>query len=67
MKCQNCQSAMFVTDETVNDLSHVTFYRCSICASEQVSCEPALQAVSVDDSDYFDNPSSAKRPGYFMI
>ncbi|MDJ0776584.1 MAG: hypothetical protein QNJ85_01895 [Gammaproteobacteria bacterium] len=67
MKCQNCQSAMFVSDETVNDRSHVTFYRCSVCASEQVSSEPALQAAGTEDSGYFDSATSAaERPRYFM-
>ena len=68
MKCQNCQSAMLVTDEAVNDRSHVTFYRCTVCASEQVSSEPSLQAGSADNSDYFDSPpSTTDRPGYFMV
>ncbi len=67
MKCQNCHSAMFVTDETVNDRSQVTFYRSSVCASEQVSSEPALQAGSTDSNDYFDSSPSTNRPGYFMV
>ncbi len=66
MKCQNCHSAMFVTDETVNDRSHVTFYRCSVCASEQVSSEPALQAGNADSGDSFDSSPATGRPGYFM-
>jgi hypothetical protein len=34
---------MFVADETVNQKSHVTFFRCSLCVSEHVSSEPILQ------------------------
>ena len=67
MKCQNCHSVMFVTDETVSDRSHVIFYRCSVCTSEQVSSEPSQQASSADNGDYFDSNPTADRPGYFMI
>ena len=67
MKCQNCHSAMFVTDETVNDRSQVTFYRCSVCTSEQVSSEPALQVSSADTDGYFDSSPTTDRPGYFMV
>ena len=37
---------MFVTDETVNSKSHVIFYRCSLCVSEHVSSEPAVEAAT---------------------
>ncbi len=67
MKCQNCQSAMFVTDETVNDRSHVTFYRCSVCVSEHVSSEPIVEAVSFDDNDYFASSTEEGKKRYLMI
>ncbi len=46
MKCPNCSSQMFITDETVNSKSHVIFFRCSLCVSEYVSSEPTLEALS---------------------
>jgi hypothetical protein len=46
MKCLNCKSEMFITDETANAKSQVTFYRCSICLSEHVSSEPIFAAAS---------------------
>ena len=46
MKCPNCSSQMFITDETVNSKSHVIFFRCSLCVSEHVSSEPTIETVS---------------------
>jgi len=58
---------MFITDETVNARSQVTFYRCSICVSEHVSSEPILETGSHQDSaDYFDSPATDKKR-YLMI
>ena len=34
---------MFITDETVNSRSQVTFFRCSLCVSEHVSAEPIVE------------------------
>ena len=65
MKCPNCQSQMFVTDETANSRSLVTFYRCSLCVSEHVSSEPVLQAAAEPD-DYFET-SSTDKERYLMI
>ena len=45
MKCPNCSSQMFVTDETVNSKSHVIFFRCSLCVSEHVSAEPRMESL----------------------
>ena len=42
MKCQKCNSQMFVIDETVSARSQVTFYRCSLCVNEHVSSEPVV-------------------------
>ena len=65
MKCPNCNSQMFITDETANNKSHVTFYRCSICVSEHVSSQP-IQASSQESNEHFDAPATeAKR--YLMI
>ncbi len=58
MKCPNCKSQMFVTDETATDKSSVTFYRCSICVSEHVSSEPVMQSISHETADYFDSPGT---------
>jgi uncharacterized Zn finger protein len=46
MKCPNCSSQMFITDETVNHKSHVIFFRCSLCVSEHVSAEPVKELMS---------------------
>lgn len=45
MKCPNCSSQMFVTDETLTSKSHVTFFRCSLCVSEHVSSEPIAMSL----------------------
>lgn len=67
MKCPNCSSQMFITDETVNSRSHVTFYRCSICVSEQVSSEPILATAGYEEtSDNFDSPP-ADMKRYLML
>ena len=61
MKCPNCRSEMFVTDETSNARSHVTFYRCSLCVGEHVSSEPVVDHTEDEHSVYFDAPSSEKK------
>ena len=61
MKCPNCKSEMFVTDEAVNARSQVTFYRCSLCVSEHVSSEPVFEAASQPSSEYFDAPAGDTR------
>ncbi len=66
MKCPNCSSQMFITDETVNSRSQVIFYRCSVCASEQVSSEPVIEAANFDGNDYFDSPPEEKKR-YLMV
>ncbi|MDH3218154.1 MAG: hypothetical protein OEO19_01375 [Gammaproteobacteria bacterium] len=55
MKCPNCRSKMFVTDETANSRSHVTFYRCSLCVSEHVSSEPIPEIIGYQSSAYPDS------------
>ena len=50
---------MFVTDETVNLRSHVTFYRCSLCVSQHVSSEPK-QEPEAQSAGYFTNDSSGR-------
>lgn len=66
MKCPNCKSEMFITDETVNARSQVTFYRCSLCVSEYVSSEPVFQAVTQESSAYSDAPA-ADTQRYLMV
>jgi hypothetical protein len=52
---------MFITDETANNRSQVTFYRCSVCISEHVSSEPIAESTSYEASDYFDSPGAEKK------
>jgi hypothetical protein len=63
MKCPNCSSQMFITDETVNSKSHVIFFRCSLCVSEHVSSEPIIeplsQSVTLQANAFFD-PATAR-------
>ena len=66
MKCPNCKSQMFVTDETVNAKSQVTFYRCSICVSEHVSSEPVFEAASNESNESFEAPA-ADTKRYLMV
>ena len=66
MKCQNCRSQMFVTDETANSRSHVTFFRCSVCVSEHVSSEPIREDENDESQAYFDSASS-DRKRYLMV
>ncbi len=61
MKCPNCSSQMFITDETATSRSQVTFYRCSVCVSEHVSSEPIEESTSYEASDYFDSPGTEKK------
>ncbi len=63
MKCPNCDSQMFITDDTANTKSHVIFYRCSICVSEHVSSKPILGAVSDEPSSY----SDTENKHYLMV
>ena len=68
MKCPNCCSQMFVTDETVNSRSHVTFYRCSLCVSQHVSSEPVVESASsagTDHGEYFERP--AQEPKTYLM
>jgi hypothetical protein len=57
---------MFVTDETANAKSQVTFYRCSICVSEHVSSEPIFEAASSESTDTFEAPA-ADTKRYLMV
>ena len=57
MKCPNCSSQMFITDETVTLKSHVVFFRCSLCISEHVSSEPIME--------YLKQPASQPATGVF--
>ena len=66
MKCPNCRSEMFVTDETSNARSQVTFYRCSLCVGEHVSSEPVVEQVEDEHSVYFD-ASSTEKKRYLMV
>ena len=66
MKCPNCNSQMFVTDETANTRSQVTFYRCSICVSEHVSSEPIVESFNYEMSDSMDSPSMEQNR-YLMV
>lgn len=66
MKCPNCSSHMFITDETATSRSQVTFYRCSVCVSEHVSSEPIEDSSGYEASDYFDSPGTEKKR-YLMI
>ncbi len=43
MKCPNCNSPMFVTDENATDRSLVKFFRCTVCVGEHVSSEPVYE------------------------
>ncbi len=58
MKCPNCSSQMFVTNESSGEKSQVTFFRCSVCSSEHVSSEPRRQAVEQAFDGYFEMSSS---------
>jgi hypothetical protein len=57
---------MFVTDETANAKSQVTFYRCSICVSEHVSSEPIFEAASNESTETFESPA-ADRKRFLMV
>lgn len=48
---------MFVADETFTLLSHVTFYRCSLCVGEHVSSEPVQEPGDREPGDYFATPA----------
>ena len=61
MKCPNCKSHMFVTDETATIRSQVTFYRCSLCASEHVSSEPAVESVGYDLLESNNSPAMEQK------
>ncbi len=61
MKCQKCNSQMFVIDETVSERSQVTFYRCSLCVNEHVSSEPVAAVASPQAASIF-TPSAADTP-----
>ncbi len=58
MKCQKCNSQMFVIDETVSDRSQVTFYRCSLCVNEHVSSEPVIANPAPQAASLF-SPTAA--------
>ncbi|CAD7843964.1 MAG: hypothetical protein [Olavius algarvensis Gamma 3 endosymbiont] len=57
---------MFIADKTTNSLSHVTFYRCSVCISEHVSSEPIVEHANHDSTEYFDGSSEGNKR-YMMI
>jgi hypothetical protein len=57
---------MFVTDRNTTALSHVTFYRCSLCISEHVSSEPVVEPTYHDLLDFSDSPAMEQQR-YLMI
>ena len=57
MKCQKCNSQMFVIDETVSERSQVTFYRCSLCVNEHVSSEPVVASSTPQATGLFSSPA----------
>ena len=42
MKCPHCQSHMYVLEQSQTELSHVTFYRCTVCVGEHVTSQLIL-------------------------
>ena len=60
MKCPNCNSQMFITGETANARSQVTFYRCSVCVSEHVSSEPVVETFSYEMTES-DSPGTEQK------
>ena len=66
MKCSNCQSKMFIADENVNSRSQITFYRCGVCDSEQVSSEPVTMADQPEPQAYFESVATDKKR-YLMV
>ena len=58
MKCQKCNSQMFVIDETVSERSQVTFYRCSLCVNEHVSSEPVAAVAATPVASLFSPPAT---------
>ena len=62
MICPKCRSQMFVSDETVNLRSQVTFYRCSLCVGEHVSSEPVQEPEEQQSSEYFASSSMERTP-----
>ena len=56
MKCQKCNSQMFVIDENVSARSQVTFYRCSLCVNEHVSSEPVVDTPTLQAADLLGLP-----------
>ena len=63
MKCPNCNSQMFVADETLTHKSHVTFFRCSLCVSEHVSSEPIAMSLGEPFGEQADSPGDRTLPG----
>ncbi len=37
IKCPHCNSRMQIIQSQANDISQVSFYRCTVCVGEQVS------------------------------
>ena len=66
MKCPNCSSQMFITNENINAKSHVVFFRCSLCVSEHVSSEaimePPQRPVLRQAADFFDSVATTRAP-----
>lgn len=56
MICPKCRSQMFIADETHTLLSHVTFYRCSLCVGEHVSSKPVDESGNRQSNDFFATP-----------
>jgi hypothetical protein len=57
MKCPNCSSSMFVSNENTTDRSKVKFYRCTLCIGEHVVSEPVAndQLLAGTEEDYFNS------------
>lgn len=68
MKCPNCSSLMYVTDQNESSRSLVTFYRCSNCIGKHVSSEP-LNRVYADESltDLFASNSPMQQKQVILV
>ena len=68
MKCPNCSSLMYITDQNESSRSLVTFYRCSNCIGKHVSSEPLTQ-ISTEESltDLFASSSPVQQKQVILV
>jgi len=67
MKCPNCSSSMFISEQNATSKSLVKFFRCTNCIGEHVMSEPLSGSQTEDDETAIFASDSATKPRHIQM